>query len=232
VVRLVEEGHQRGRRERHHDEAGDDATATEPLEAGEGDDGEQQVELLLHRERPKVAEHRWSPGLDEVGVLREDLPPVAHVEEGRGDVAPEPAEVVGRRDERRDDHEQQQDVEGGEESAGAPTPERAERDRVAASVLSGQERRDEVPRDGEEDLDTEEPPLEGVPPGVVGDDRQDRHGAESVDPRLVGQLDVLVPGASDRWWWREGGHRSGEKRGVRVRTDPRLRPPPPLLGNG
>ena len=148
-------------------------------------DRPQQVELLFHREAPQVPERGEVTG---GGVARPhpDLEPVRHVEEASDQVTAHLAERLrlgDRRPDRQSDHH-------GEERRQQPSrpthPERAEVDAPVALALSHEQQRDEIARDHEEHLDTEETAGQPRRIGVVDHHRDHGERAQTIEPRQVG----------------------------------------------
>ena len=125
------------------------------------------------------------------GVVRDvtgDLAPVAGVEERPRIVPAQLGELAVRPgDERphRDDGEH--DEQGGEQTTGAPQPERRQIDGAAAAALLEQQRRDQEPGDDEEHLDPDPPTLHPREPGVVQDHRDNRQRPQPVEAGLVAE---------------------------------------------
>ncbi len=148
---------------------------------------EEQVELLLDRQRPEVLDGRRGGEQVGVGLVGEDEPPVGHVRQGGQDVAGQLGQLVGGGDERP---EQQDDAGQGQQgrrhqASEAPPPERPQRHAARPAVLSQEQGGDQETRQGEEGRDAEvaadgprEPAVEEEHPGH-------RQPAESVDRRLV-----------------------------------------------
>ena len=87
-------------------------------------------------------------------------------------------------------------------------------------MLLQQQRRDEVPRHHEEDLDAEEPAVKRGEPRVIRDDGEHRQTPETIEPRLL-----THPGQRTR----RCRHRSAPDRGAVTR---RLHSPTCLLKFG
>ena len=148
--------------------------------------GPQQVELLLDRERPQVAQRRERlrsgvPGPDP------DLEPVRDVADTRHDVATRAAARFGL-EHRQVHHQQRQHHEQRRQQTACSTePELLEVDVVVAFVLGDQQQGDEVAGDDEEHLDTQEPAVQPVLVGVVDHHRDHRDGAaDHRDPAGAG----------------------------------------------
>ncbi len=161
-----------------------DPPAPEPAQHEQGDQRPDEVELLLHRQRPRVQEWREGAETDEVVLARGDEMPVGGVDEGEEGVTAElggwnastdPACVRADAD--------QQDEERGEQAAGPATPELDQLDGARAGVLGEQQGGDEVPREDEEHVDAEEPPVDRPESCMEAHHRQDGHPAQPVEPR-------------------------------------------------
>ena len=162
--------------------------AAREAEAPERHERPHQVELLLDRERPEVAERRRAREEVEVRLARRDEPPVRDVEEAGDAVAAEPSELVGRdldpgEDRHRDDHEQQ----GRQQPAGAPAPERQQPDALVAAPFEHQQGGDEEAAQHEEGVHAEEPTGEPLLVEVEGDHCRHGQGPQPVERRLVGE---------------------------------------------
>ena len=99
--RVVEDPHQRRRGGDAGDRRASAAAAADEDEARDEQQRPDDVELLLHRERPDVLQQRRVAHQVEVRVVRDDLVPVRVVEERADRVAARAGEVVAREDRRR-----------------------------------------------------------------------------------------------------------------------------------
>ncbi|MFT3852604.1 MAG: hypothetical protein QM733_07700 [Ilumatobacteraceae bacterium] len=158
----------------------------------------QQVELLLHGQRPQVPQ-RGERRRRRVPLADGDLVPVAAVGDRPDEVAAsltlrcrvEEREVDRRADEEDDERRQQ--------PTGSPQPEALETDGALALVLADQQQRDQVAADHEEHLDPEETTRQPRVIGVVDDHRQHGERADPVEPRRIGQsTDLRLLGARRR----------------------------------
>ena len=121
--------------------------AAEELHPGGEDERPEEVELLLHRERPEVGEELGPPELFEVRGVGEDEVPVGEVEERGEGVAADLVDLV-RVGDRRDDHRHRdQHADRGQQAAGAAQPEAAELDVAGAAELAQEQRGDQVAAD-------------------------------------------------------------------------------------
>ncbi len=116
-----------------------------------------QIELLLDRQRPQMAERRRWPEQREVRDVLVDLPPVVDVEERRQRLAAHVAHqrAVGDRDPDHDDGQHQ--VERRQQPPGAPDPEVVEAER-ALVPRAQQQVSDQIAAEREEHADAEQPP--------------------------------------------------------------------------
>ncbi len=190
---VVEEGHGGGRGDRqgqrrdgqpraHTGGGGRDlAHEADPEQQQEGPD---DVELLLHPQRPEVVERRGRAEAGEVGDVLEDQPPVADVERRRGHRFAERHRLgpAGDRDPGHDHHEHRE--EGGQEAPRPPQPE-AGQPPAPARPLREQDVRDQVAAQGEEDPDAQEPARSPPEAQVIGDHGEHGHGTQPVQPRHV-----------------------------------------------
>ena len=143
-----------------------------------------QVELLLHGQRPQVPERRRRAEPGEVGAVLGDQPPVAHVARGRGD-RPADGRKLGPVQQRDPggDHGQHHEQRG-QQPPGPAQPEIRQLQPAGALVLAEQEVGDEVAAQREEDTDAEQAALSPAQIQVIGDNRQ--HG-QSAQPVETGQ---------------------------------------------
>ena len=133
-----------------------------------------QVELLLHRQRPQVPERRRCREPGKVrGVLR-DQPPVADVARCRGHRAAQRRELRPLQQGDPGGDNGQHDEQRGQEPARAALPEAEEPQPAGRGLLGQQQVGDEVAAQGEEDADAEQAALSPAEADVVGDDGQDR----------------------------------------------------------
>ena len=171
-----------------------------------------QVELFLDREAPEVAQRRERLEV-RVALAGPQLVPVAAVGESGDDVAPGVAEWPSL-EQRHVEGQHQQQYEECREQAPCPShPERPEVDLPGAFVLGDDEQGDEIARDDEEHLDTEESTAQPGVIGVVHEHGHDRDRSQAVEAWKVGHATVALT-AIDRT--AERGRRSGCKRGHSV----------------
>ncbi len=164
---------------------GQQPPAAEERDAGRHHRRPEEVELLLHGQRPEVQEHRRPAELVEVRLVGEHEVPVGDVAERRqrgpaqlGDLA------------RVDDHHHRQDdghhrEEGRQQPPRAADPEPHQVDGPGGAPLGEQQRGDQVAADHEEHVDAEEAARQPGGADVVGDDRGDGEGPQAVDPGHV-----------------------------------------------
>ena len=150
------------------------------------EEGPHQIELLLDGQRPQVPEGRRRAELGEVGDVVEDVPPVAHVEDSRRQVAPQGHQLAPVEQRGPAHGHEQHDEEGGQEPSRPTDPEMLQPDPAVAPVLGHQEIGDQVSREHEEDLHAEQPARRPPEVEVVGDHGQHGHGTDPVQPRQVG----------------------------------------------
>ncbi len=188
VVAVVDEPQPVGRRGQHPDD-GEAVGQAPPAGGHRGHHGErpQDVELLLHRERPglgQVAEERGvAEGLAVVGVVEE-----------RGEaVPPQPVGGVGHVHEVGVDgqqaHGQQQRRHQADPAAGV---EGAEADPAVALAFAGQHGGDQEPRQHEEHLERHPGAGQGLEVRVVGEDGEQGQGPDA------GQRGPVARGGSGR----------------------------------
>ena len=141
----------------------------------------EQVELLLHRQRPHVLEQRRAPRALEVREVAEDEEPVLDVEQRGDDLAPQLVEHVGEEQDGVDRHHEEHGEERGEEAAGPPVPEPLQPDPAVLLPVGQQQARDQVAADHEEHVDAEEATRDPPLVGVVQQDGDDRDRAEAIE---------------------------------------------------
>ncbi len=194
---------------RGDEQPGEQAPAAH-LHDDEHDGREEQVELLLDRQRPEVLQRAGRR--EQVGVARAGAveAPVGHVGDGGEHVATEVGELLGAPEPppEQPDHGDG-DEGGGQEAAEAADPELAEGDGRAAVVLADQQVGDEEAREGEEGGDAEEPALG---PGEAAVEQEHADDGEAAQPVETGQMRHAVrprpsggPGSLDRAVGRVGG---------------------------
>ena len=190
----------------------------------------QQIELLLDREAPQVAQRGEVVGRRVAGA-RGDLIPVRDVEQSPDDVAAQLPERILFEERCPDAQEQQHHAERREEPPGAPDPELDQVHGSGALLLRDQQQRDQIPRDHEEHLDPEESALQPGAVGVVDHHRDDGERAHSVESGQIGDLADLIGLSCGRAGRVCGvdGHRFSHSRRRRVRGSP-LSPSPPRAG--
>ena len=176
---------------------------------------EEQVELLLDRQRPRVEQWVERLGRVEVALGEPGEVDVRH-RERRGETRTGSRCMLGGADRavRRDRHDRDGQRERRQDPAGAPTVEVGERHPSGGVDLSQQHRGDHEARDDEEDVDADESAGHREP-GMERHDQEDRDPAES--------LDVLPPVSG----LGAGRPRRGRvlRRTRRHRSDPRSWPP-------
>ena len=151
------------------------------------DERPEQVELLLHRERPHVLQQRRATRALEVREVAEDEEPVLDVEQRGDHLAAELVEHVGEEEDRVQRHHEEHGEERREQSTGPAVPEPLEADAVGLLVVGQQQARDQVAADHEEDVDAEEPAGDPALVGVVEQHRDDRERAQAVERRDVAE---------------------------------------------
>ncbi len=151
------------------------------------DDGPQEVELLLHRQRPHVAQRRGAHEVVEVRLPRRDQVPVLDVEDRRQHVAPELRQPLAHEQRPHDDDDGDHGHERREQAPGPTLPEPRQRHRARRRLLAEEQLGDEVAADGEEDLHAEEPAGHPGDTGVVQEHGRDRDPAQAVEAGHVRQ---------------------------------------------
>ncbi len=195
------------------------AIPLEPPQQHEGDQGVEQVELLLDGEAPEVQHRRRRCEQVGVGLPGDDEPPVGHVEQGGGDVAPEVALLDGAG---REDAEGQHDHEGSEagrhQSSEPSAPERPQVHRAGGGALGQQQRGDQEAGEREEGGDAEVAADRPGEPAVEEEHRDDGDASQPVEAGEVGELRArrgsgagAAGGAtvSEPWVWARARSRSG-----------------------
>ncbi len=139
-----------------------------------------------------------------------DLVPVGHVEEARDHVAAQRSQCLVLENGRPDGDEEHHREQRREEAPRSAKPEVAQRDPVGPLALGDQQQRDQVPRDHEEHLDTEESAGQPVAVGVVHHHRHDSERPHPVESRKIrdpADVDAVV-GNRFHSGWGERGHGS------------------------
>ncbi|MEI9928529.1 MAG: hypothetical protein WDN44_13560 [Sphingomonas sp.] len=150
---------------------------------------EQQVELLLHAERPGVGEGIICRLRTEIGVgigCQHDIaePDESEFGDARDAVAqPGVWDEQLRREDRREQHRDQRGHDPHQPARIEMGRERAE----AREALAGERSGDDEPRDHEEDVDPGEPAGQRGWPEMVEDHRDHGDGAEPVDRRNIAE---------------------------------------------
>ena len=171
----------RGERERGDDGEAPGPAAPEEHEEQRDEGRDEQVELLLHAEGPRVPQRRGVADLLEVGVLLADEAPVLHEEEAGEDVTGV-AVPVRRADEQPGDHDgRARDDQRRDEPLGPPPVEAQHVDRAAPGVLGDQQPGDEVPGEGEEVVDADPATDERRDPEVVQQHEGDEEASVPVE---------------------------------------------------
>ena len=131
-----------------------------PREHPQDHQRQEQVELLLDRERPVVLQGRRGLELGAVGAALGYEVPVHELGEGPGDVASEAAQLLGVPDPCRThgQHEREREPGGGKQPAEAAPEEATQADGAGASPFLDQQGGDQEPRQGEERRHPEETP--------------------------------------------------------------------------
>ena len=182
----------------HHGQDGRDRASRVPVRTGSHQPGDEQhqgqgdVELLLHRQRPEVLHGRRRLLRAQVVDRLRGEHPVLDVEGG----ADQLVEHIGTPAERhhghgRDRHAQQHQQRCRQQPLGAPGPEPAEADPPARLELLLEVCSDEVAGDDEEDVHADEPAGQARGPEVEQQHRADRHRPQGLDvgPVALGSAD-------------------------------------------
>ncbi len=186
-VRRVEDRHPERRPDRQADRDRERATSTEDRQPEHEEERPEDVELLLHGQRPEMLEQRRPRRILEVRVLADDQEPVRDVGPGRQRIGAETGHVVGQDDDRERDHGHDQRADRREEPPGPAPPEVSDVESACPGVLAQQEARDQVAADHEEQVDAEESARQQVRIQVVGEHGDDRERTQSIEPGQVGQ---------------------------------------------
>jgi hypothetical protein len=182
-------------------------------EHGHEDQRPHQVQLLLDREAPGVGEHRRRQAPVPVAGTGEDVVPVGDEEEGGQAVGAHRAQVDRGHVEpgvhgHRDDHHEER----GQQAARPPAPERPEAHRAVGPVLEQQQRRDEVARQHEEQVDAQPPA--GQVPAV-----EQQHGGDGQPAQAIVRRDACQPRRCGSGGRRLGGPGGTEASGSPCATD-------------
>ena len=152
----------------------------------EDDEGDEDVELLLDRKRPRVPQGRGTAGGPEVLVALDDQAPVHDVAEGGEDVTADLAtdRVVGPH-EAVDDDEAEDEEEPRQQPPGPPLVEGEGVDVPAVDLLLDEQPGDEEGGEDEEEVDAHPHARELVHPEVVGHEAQHEEPTDTVERRAV-----------------------------------------------
>ena len=178
-ARLVEGEHGRGggrgEAQRRQREPGQELRlAPDQEHPGQQQPRPDQVELLLHGERPEVVERLRRREPAEVGGVRPDQVPVAEVPGGGPDGSAQIGEPGPVRDRDPGRDHRQHDEQSGQQAAGAPQPEIAQPHLPVRAELAQQQVRDQVSAEREEHPDAEQAARRPAELFVKGNDGQ--HG--------------------------------------------------------
>ena len=179
----VEAEAERGPREDHDDEA--HPADREEASRQQEDQRPQQVELLLHAQRPVVQERRGQLRGEVVGRLHGEAE-VGHVQRGGRGVSGDLGQAQGRHDERRHDqrdHDDQQPCR--QQAPHAPGVEADQVELAGALPFAQQQAGDEEAGDDVEDVHTDEAALGEGDAHVEEQHRDDRDRAQALDVRPV-----------------------------------------------
>ena len=183
------DGHQPGRGDRP-----DDGDRQEPLRAArpreapakhsDDDQRPEQVELLLHAQRPHVQQRGRVGEGGEVALAGRGEVPVRRVEQRREGVAAHPGQGRRRRRQPPDDDDDEQDQQQrGQQPARPPDPKVAQRDGAGPPLLAQQQAGDEIAGEHEEHVDAQKAAASPRHPGVVEHDSGDGESPQSVQRR-------------------------------------------------
>ena len=158
------------------------------------DRGPHQVELLLDGQGPEVSQRRRCDELGDVAAVHH-LPPVVDVGQRCERLLREKRLTVDRPDpsDAGDRHRSQDQPGDGPQPPYAPSPEAREADRPLGLVLAQEERGDQVAREHEEQVDTDEAAPEARDVEVVGDHGRNREPPQSVERRQPARPSDTAP---------------------------------------
>ena len=194
-------GHEDGRGDRaddgDHEKALRTAAAHDaPPEHGHDDERPDQVELLLHAQRPHVQQRRRVGEGREVALPSNREVPVRRIEERREGVTAHPRQGRRRRSEPPDDGDRHQDEQQrGQQPARPPDPEVTQRDGAGTPLLAQQQTGDQVAGEHEEHVDAQEAAAGPCHARVVEHDGGD---GECPQPVQRGQVRLLPPARTAR----------------------------------
>jgi hypothetical protein len=144
-----------------------------------------QVELLLHGQRPQVIQRRGRREPGEVRLVLDDQVPVGRVGRGRDDRAAQPPQLGPVGDGHpRADHDQHHEQRR-QQPPGPPQPEIGQRQPPGPGPLPQQQVGDQVPGQGEEHSYPQQAPGRPAQLLVEGDHRDHGQRAQPVQPRQV-----------------------------------------------
>ena len=173
----------RGEGQGRDDDEAAGAAAPEERHEHEDEQRDEEVELLLHAEGPRVPQRGGVADLLEVRVVLADEPPVLHEEE-RGEHVTGVSVPVGRPDEEPGGEDRgAQDEQGGDQPLGTPLVEAGDVDRAGLRSLGDEQPGDEVPGEDEEVVDADPAADECGDAEVVQQDERDEEPAVPVEGR-------------------------------------------------
>ncbi len=140
----------------------------------------QQVVVLLHRQRPQVAQHRIAPHRLEVRLHGPQLPHVGEVDQRRRRVARQARQRVGREHGGDREGQQHQHQHRRHQAPEATPVEPGQVDAAGAAVLVEQARGDDEAGDDEEQVHAQEAGLEAGQAQVIGHHRRHRQTPQAV----------------------------------------------------
>ncbi len=154
----------------------------------------EQVELLLHRQRPQVLQHGRATGGLEIGLVGQDVDPVRDIGQCGRQVALLMARGIRCQ---RDDQQRRPDEHREQGRQQAPRPADVEAAQVRRAGARGgiqEQGGDEEAGQHEEDVDAEEAPRRPRQVCVIGEDGQDGDRAQPVQRRLIAEPAAPNPG--------------------------------------
>ena len=162
-----------------------------------------QVELLLHTQRPVMQQRRRRDLGTQVVRRLEGEAQVRHVERGGDPVGTHVGNAEGREHDRRDRDRHEEAERRGRKQAPRPTRvEPGERDGAGSLELTDEQARDQEPGQHEEDVDAD---VSAGDPGYAGVEQQHEEDGDAAQALEVGA--EATRWSLDRGGWRRNGRR-------------------------
>ncbi len=188
VVDEISVGREQRREDRCREECarGCGERAGAATQRDEHDNRQDEVDLFLDRQRPEMGD-RTRFAEEQLLIARgsERKPPVGDVGHRCDEITGQASLLTGHPPARSKHHQQQADVRSREQPSHTAAVEASQRQRPGRCVLVEEQRRDQEPRQGEEERDTEKSAGGRGELGMECQHRDDRHCTKPIEPRNV-----------------------------------------------